>query len=292
MAEGRGDTPEANRLRALSEKPWYAMTEAEQNLVNGLSADLYDLSPDTLGPERTSISVSEFSQLLYARRWAEALHYLRENKTLIRRSELASHRGGIWAQLSEDQAAFEFYHYAYLTGDRLSESGLILFLQAAISVRAFAAVKDLAESLFGSDNPPPLRLMAVQWQFARTMIESDEMDDAITRRLISTIEAALENLSTSERPEHLRLMIRNALVTVACCHSNLGDFGKAHFALDRVLAEYPNDEIASHMKALLNFESTNGSSQARSAQDRRHAVRVFALTKIIPTISIGMPMAA
>jgi len=292
MVAGQGETAEANMLRAKSEKPWYEMSDEEQDLVNGLSEDLYDIVPGVIGPEQTSISASEFAQLLLANRWPEALCYLRNNKSQIKLSELALHRGGIWAHLSEDEVAFEFYRYAYSNSPDLPESAKILFLQSAISVRAFELVDEFARSLLRPATPPALRLMAVQWLFAKMMIESETVDDVALREVLSNIEIALSSLGTTNHPEYLRLMIRNANLTAACCYSNFGEWDRARVALANILDQYPDDVVAVRFGSLLNSASIADAMNGRSIDERRRDVRLFALNDIIPAMSPRMSLAA
>ena len=48
---GQSQSPEADALRDSLEGPWYALSETEQQRLNGLSEDLYSLSDP---PQRRS----------------------------------------------------------------------------------------------------------------------------------------------------------------------------------------------------------------------------------------------
>jgi hypothetical protein len=48
MAEGQGDSPEADALRDQMEQSWYRMTPKELDIARQISADLYTLHDDSL----------------------------------------------------------------------------------------------------------------------------------------------------------------------------------------------------------------------------------------------------
>src|SRR5215472_13435269 len=65
IAQGKGDTDEAEALADLMDAPRYAMTPAEQARMRGLSADLYALREG--GPKRVDVSPERLAQ------WKDAL---------------------------------------------------------------------------------------------------------------------------------------------------------------------------------------------------------------------------
>ncbi len=60
MAEGKGDSPEADAVREQMDEPWYAMTEQEQQRVRGLSEDLFSLAEG--GAKSVAMSAAEKQQ--------------------------------------------------------------------------------------------------------------------------------------------------------------------------------------------------------------------------------------
>lgn len=59
IARNEGDSPAAEALAEQMDRPWYALTAAEQRRMRGLSADLYALREG--GPRRIAMSPEEFS---------------------------------------------------------------------------------------------------------------------------------------------------------------------------------------------------------------------------------------
>ena len=59
IAQGKGDSPEAEALADRMDAPWYAMTADEQRRMRGLSADLYALQEG--GPKRIEMSSDQLA---------------------------------------------------------------------------------------------------------------------------------------------------------------------------------------------------------------------------------------
>ncbi len=53
IVQGKGDDAEADEIRDGMDQPWYALTDAEQDRMRGLSADLYVLDDTSLRPPLT-----------------------------------------------------------------------------------------------------------------------------------------------------------------------------------------------------------------------------------------------
>lgn len=60
IAEGKGDSEEAEALADEMDAPWYAMTKQEQERMGGLSCDLYALAEG--GPKQIDMTQSERQQ--------------------------------------------------------------------------------------------------------------------------------------------------------------------------------------------------------------------------------------
>jgi len=108
MKTGKGDTEDADELRDRSVRPWYEMSEEEQELVRGLSADLYSIGVESQGSP-LEIESTYYQRLLKDEHWSEALDFLRANETQIPTHAVAHQRGYCWSQLGFPQAAFPFF---------------------------------------------------------------------------------------------------------------------------------------------------------------------------------------
>lgn len=113
MSADRGESPEANRLRAQSEKPWYEMTEDEQELAGGLSEDLYSIgqsweTAEDSGDDFTAL----FKEAQESDRWLPFLSRLRRRQREFPSHQLAFIRGLAWLNLKEPLVALEFFSEA------------------------------------------------------------------------------------------------------------------------------------------------------------------------------------
>ena len=82
IAKGQGDSPEADAVRDRMDGPWHALTEAEQELLGGLSEDLYALAEGNPRSVRMSAEErrqwgQEFRTAFEAGAWDRALVLLR-----------------------------------------------------------------------------------------------------------------------------------------------------------------------------------------------------------------------
>ena len=113
IAAGRGDDPEADALRDQMDTPWYAMTEAEQERVGGLSEDLYALAENN----RRSVKMSteerkkwgrDFGAAFEAGAWDGALELLRRPPDDAAADLVALSRAECWEHLGVPEVALRF----------------------------------------------------------------------------------------------------------------------------------------------------------------------------------------
>jgi hypothetical protein len=111
--DGQSQSPEAQRIRAAMEASWYGMSEEEQNLVDGLSADLWTLTEeDPLGPTPSDEGRRALQQAWAAARWQEVSALLRDCPRLAVGVEGALLRAQCWLALGEEEIAAEFTQHA------------------------------------------------------------------------------------------------------------------------------------------------------------------------------------
>lgn len=110
MLNGDPDGPEADAIRDAMESPWYAMTPAEQELVGGLSEDLYTIGTDRMraADEATAIE-SHLLQCLSAKGIEDSLQLLRQHHLELPPEQVAALRGILWARLGQPEAAQPFF---------------------------------------------------------------------------------------------------------------------------------------------------------------------------------------
>lgn len=113
MTNGDPDGPEADAIRDCMESPWYAMTASEQELVGGLSEDLYTIGSDRpcVGDDLGAIN-SQLAESLAAQSIDEGIVFLRQHQLELPSEQVAALRGMFWARLRQPEAARAFFEEA------------------------------------------------------------------------------------------------------------------------------------------------------------------------------------
>jgi hypothetical protein len=110
MSAGRSESSEANELRVRREKPWYQMVDAEQELIDGLSADLYTIGqPREISNLVADRDAAKFEQLINEKNWVSALEFLRSHESQLPPDDVACIRGICWASLGQPTVADRFF---------------------------------------------------------------------------------------------------------------------------------------------------------------------------------------
>ena len=113
MAEGKGDTDEADRVRDLMDDHWYHLSDQEIRRVRGLSADLYTLSdPPPPRKQLTQQEIEEFNRLaptaLHDKDWDQLLELLRDHPHPLAADSVAIIRAVCWNNLGDRETSFLF----------------------------------------------------------------------------------------------------------------------------------------------------------------------------------------
>jgi hypothetical protein len=116
IAVGRDDSPEADAIRDGMDHPWYDLSEAEQQRLKGLSADLYSISDPIPEDQPTNVqgkqSLTEADKARQAGDWDRALEILRAASRDIDPGELSSLRARIWREAGDETTAALFHEHA------------------------------------------------------------------------------------------------------------------------------------------------------------------------------------
>jgi hypothetical protein len=106
---GRSQTPAAATIRAALDEQWESMSEAEQSLLESLSADLWTLmDPRPLGPVPEAGHERALSEARSQSRWMEVAALLRDYPRLATGPQGALLRAEYWLALGEQEIAAEF----------------------------------------------------------------------------------------------------------------------------------------------------------------------------------------
>jgi hypothetical protein len=105
---GQDQSSEANALRNSMEQPWYGMTDAEQSLVEQLSADLYTIGDRSVEARPGDDLWAALGPACAAGEWVGVLVLLQEHPGLCIPAERARLRGKAWLALGVPNAAVLF----------------------------------------------------------------------------------------------------------------------------------------------------------------------------------------
>jgi hypothetical protein len=117
IAKGQGDDAEADAVRDQMDAPWYAMTEAEQERVGGLSEDLYALADKNprsvrMTEEERRQWGKEFGTAFDAGDWDRALVLLRRPPDDVPGDHVAFFQAECWEHLGCPEIALRFMRAA------------------------------------------------------------------------------------------------------------------------------------------------------------------------------------
>jgi tetratricopeptide (TPR) repeat protein len=112
IAEGQGDSADADRIRDDMEARWWQLSDEEQERLEGLSADLYALNDEEVWSVVPATKAGEWraarDQALENGRWAELVQLLRHRPADVHPIYLAWLRYRAYAALGEWEAAAAF----------------------------------------------------------------------------------------------------------------------------------------------------------------------------------------
>ncbi|MEX2138742.1 MAG: tetratricopeptide repeat protein [Pirellulales bacterium] len=147
MTIGDPDGAEADAIRDSMEQPWYAMNSAEQQLIRGLSTDLYRIGQSrTANGKPTSASLQDLQGRVASGDWHELLSLVRENELILSPERVAMLRGLAWANLQLFEPAIEFLQEAIRLSPGDKEARLLLLSCLVQAGRTDEAVRVAAES--------------------------------------------------------------------------------------------------------------------------------------------------
>lgn len=115
IAAGLGDGEEADAVRDDMDRPWYAMSEAEIELVRTLSKDLYDVHENANRPRGEAVETidepirKELEEADRREEWERLLSLLRTNRDRLPAWRMSYWRGRVWNRLGVPEAGATFW---------------------------------------------------------------------------------------------------------------------------------------------------------------------------------------
>ena len=115
MAEGKGETNQADAIRDEMDAPWYKLSQEEIDRLRGVSADLYMIQDEevyepyegTQGELRTALS-----EALRRLDYETILSLLRKGTPFLKPAQVAALRGRCYAALGHLETGLLFMRYA------------------------------------------------------------------------------------------------------------------------------------------------------------------------------------
>jgi tetratricopeptide (TPR) repeat protein len=284
IAQGKGDSDEAEVVRDAMDGPWSDLTHVEKELSQGLSGDLYSLTGDEVyAPEGRSnpVQESELKAAWEAEDYDRVLTLLHRPAPFLKADEIAFMRAHCWAQLGDLETALLFYRHAsdILPHDEQYSVMLMLTclgLGRLSDARSFAA--RLADD--GKVTVPIILLRAAGVLYACQEDLPGPGSTSAMGRIVELIERALE--MDRQQPTQDRLRdgdLAQYLTIAAVCYDALGRARDAMDTCETALRLDTNNELAKTVKGALSRGShPNGDPVAQYPAFRSQVLAIVMQT--------------
>lgn len=248
IAEGRGNTPGANKVRQAMEGPERDLTEDEIELLDGLSADLYMLRGkeifEPLAPDESIADIAmKFSSARREHNWSDVLALLRKDVPEITEALRAYLRAVAYDKLGEVDVALSFMLYAVAQNPTHVPSRYYV-LDYFIQLGDFASALEYARKYVTEANaPPPLLIMQAYAMVKATEVISNPR--AAQKYFINALDVLKRALSDAKGAEGTpRHTIVLGYLTMGYAFENVGDPVQAERAYKLALQVDPKNEDA------------------------------------------------
>ena len=276
IAQGKGDSDEADRLRDLMDDPWYQMSPEEIRRVRGLSADLYTLVDPPSPPQQVDQEkIDEFDQLSAGAGengdWDRVLELFREHPHSHPPHSVAFIRAVAWDKFGDGETSLlfleravslcpnnfeylDFYVFMLLQNGRVRDalSNTDRILNATEFVDPNVLYK-AANALFGSLHS----------------VGDDDEARSVAEKVIGLTQKAFENEKRLPEEDRFEASTTGGHVKLGICYSRLGREDLALDAYHFVLERDPDNDLALIGRGLLRFRT----DKALAIEDFRKAVR-------------------
>ena len=228
---GKKKSPEVEAIRNAADEPWVELTEEEQEVMTGLSIDLYEIE----GVKRKSsgLTAAQASTMIHdaylareAGEFDKALTLLRDCQEFSSDARGAYIRGTIWQRSGDPKVAVVFFKRA-VDLDSTNSNFRAIWLHQLKSVDPIAAAVE-AENVLRSpaDFAPQAVVYAAEIAYIQTLPRSDAQSITIYRRLVPIMEHEIGRLR-SMRPTPAKALFGMGLSLLASCHEHLQEMSQA-----------------------------------------------------------------
>ncbi len=244
MSTGDPDGDDADSIRDEMERPWYAMSDHERELVRGLSADLYSIGQSrSVRPEVRNDLIPSAMDALKKGRYEELLQIVRSNEYALPPDSVAFLRGMAWSLFGEYDVAVEFFQEAARISNYQWPTFIHGLLTAQIAAGKAEQAYAIAERIAAESDDPLMLLDAAEVYFVRSTEVDPEQSALIQQRAVETAKRALGLAEQSEQSEALKHQRALMQLWLALFYLSLGDLeaaSRAAEAADNLAQDDPN----------------------------------------------------
>ena len=231
MTTGDPDGGDADAIREAMEHPWYAMSSYEQQLVRGLSADLYSIGEDReVPPDVRSDLVQASMDALKNGHCEELLQILRNNQNSLPPDSVAFLRGMAWSLFGQYEVAVEFFEEAAQLSNYQWPTFIHGLLTAQIAAGKSQEAFDLAERTASQSDDPLLLLDAAEVYFVRSTEVDPELSTLIQQKAVDIAKRASSLAEKAEQNQALRRQRALVLLWLALFYLSLDEVKSANEA--------------------------------------------------------------
>lgn len=266
LAEGLGDSQEADALRAAMEAVEPQLSREERTRLNGLSGDLAmlrgaEVFEPTAPAERTPERLGRALRRAWVRReWETLLALLRRGPEFHSPDAIAFFRFAAYDALGHPDTALLFLRHAAQFNPGQARYGEMLLNQLTRLGRLDEAAAHAQTLIADASAPPHVRINAAHVLFRAARRRSEAEARTLHARLVPVLERALAEAQPSvDLPATL---IAAAYVVLGSSQEALENSAGARAAYDRALERKPDYAEAWAARGLLRLESDPAGAMA------------------------------
>jgi tetratricopeptide (TPR) repeat protein len=258
MADGQGDSLEADALRDSMEISWYQMEPEELDLVRQLSADLYTLHDDPFvkHPEDSRVFSQELSTALSVARdrgdYLRALKLLQQRPDEVSEERAAMLRGMCYIKLGLFDAGLLFLDHAARRSDDPEPVNRYILGMLKLQGRVDEATA-ITEELFTKREHPSieLRIIAADLRFDLALRQNGQARLQRIEQAKDLYSSALTDIYHDPRKPLDFGSASQCHYMLATCFYLLNEQNRAVSELSTAIANAPGDEFLYVLRGLL-----------------------------------------
>jgi tetratricopeptide (TPR) repeat protein len=241
IAEGQGDSDEAEEIRDQMDYPWRRLNPEQRTLAEGLSADLYTLRQDRPPPASPpeDPAWSQIAEAIERREWRTTLDALRACEAQLPPAQVAYIRAACWVYLEQFDPAIEFL-YERERLQPLDAPELVLLLNCLMAAQRLPEAETRSQAIRSDEPYAPLLLAAgTVLSLRATRVEPDYARQ-LRVRAVELLEQGVRDAESSPDPvsPHEQLA---ACLHLGANYKALGDKAGAIPACTQALRQDPDN---------------------------------------------------